>query len=91
GQRIRQRLQRLADNPDFDGPDAQRIRQAIYTSDVDTSTYDSYAGTILRSYGLLLPVETTATIVDAAELSEEATHLVAQWSEVFAVERASTS
>ena len=29
--------------------------------------------------------------MDAAELSEEATHLVAQWSEVFAVERASTS
>lgn len=91
GQRIRQRLQRLAASPGFTGPEADEIRHAIHTSDPDTATYDSYAGTILRSYGLLLPVETTATIVNAAELSEEAVRLVSQWPHPFAVERATAS
>ncbi len=91
GQRIRQRLQRLAASPDFTGSEADQIRHAIHTSDPDTATYDSYAGTILRSYGLLLPVETTATIVNAAELSEEAVRLVSQWPHPFAVERATAS
>ena len=91
GQRIRQRLQRLAASPDFTGPEADQIRHAIHTSDPDTATYDSYAGTILRSYGLLLPVETTATIVNAAELSEEAVRLVSQWPHPFAVERTTSS
>lgn len=85
-QRIRLRLQSLADNPDFTGPAADEIREHIRTSDPDVSTYDSYAGTILRTYGLLLPVETGATILDENQLSEVATEIVSSWPERFARE-----
>ena len=81
--RIRQRLLALARNPEFSGPEADDIRESIRTSDPDVSTYDSYAGSILRSYGLLLPVETGASIIDEGQLTDLVNDIVTVWPERF--------
>lgn len=81
--RIRQRLLALARNPEFTGPNAAEIREAIRISDPDVSTYDSYAGTILRTYGLLLPVETGASIIDESQLTDLVNDIVTVWPERF--------
>lgn len=81
--RIRQRLLALARNPEFSGSEADDIRESIRTSDPDVSTYDSYAGSILRSYGLLLPVETGASIIDDSQLMDLVNDIVTVWPERF--------
>lgn len=68
-QRIRQRLDTLAGIPklrDIDPTGAiSRNLQAITPT---VSTYDSYAGNLIREYGLLLPVEPSARLITQTEL-----------------------
>ncbi|WP_080796115.1 ATP-dependent helicase [Corynebacterium pacaense] len=68
-QRIRHRLETLAGVPtlrDLDpGGTLARNLQAITPT---VSTYDSYAGSLIREYGLLLPVEPSARLITQTEL-----------------------
>ncbi|RAV33366.1 UvrD-helicase domain-containing protein [Corynebacterium heidelbergense] len=67
-QRIRSRLQALA-NSEFmqDLPAEDPRRAALQNIAPAVSTYDSYAGTIVREYGLLIPVEPATRIITEAE------------------------
>ena len=70
GKRIRKRLERLAGNEqlvrrlDPTGQLAENLTAIAPT----VSTYDSYAGSLIREYGLLVPVEPDARLITDAEL-----------------------
>ncbi|AGF71783.1 ATP-dependent helicase [Corynebacterium halotolerans] len=70
GKRIRNRLDLLATKEtkvrDLDpgGDLAKRLTSQIPT----VATYDSYAGSLIREYGLLMPVEPAARLITQAEL-----------------------
>ena len=67
--RIRDRLQVLRDSPRLPeiDPDGS-LRANLETIAPRVSTYDSYAGDLVREYGLLLPVEPTARLITQAHL-----------------------
>ncbi|EGD55246.1 UvrD-helicase domain-containing protein [Gordonia neofelifaecis] len=78
--RIRRRLSMLAGSPallewDPGGELASRLRSA----DAEVSTYHAYAGRLIADYGLLLPVEPTATLLSETELWQLAFSVVASW------------
>jgi len=78
--RIRRRLSMLAGAPamrrwDPDGA----VRNRIRSSDPLVSTYHAYAGRLVSDYGLLLPVEPTATLLSETELWQLAFSVVANW------------
>ena len=70
GKRIRTRLEKLAANEqlvrrlDPSGELAKNLTAIAPT----VSTYDSYAGNLIREYGLLVPVEPDARLITDAEL-----------------------
>ena len=67
--RIRDRLQVLRDSPRLPEIDPDgRLRANLETIAPRVSTYDSYAGDLVREYGLLLPVEPTARLITQAHL-----------------------
>lgn len=78
GKRIRDRLGALAGNADLvrrldpSGELADRLRVIAPT----VSTYDAYAGDLIREYGLLVPVEPDARLITDAELHAIATDVV---------------
>lgn len=81
GARIRRRLSMLSASPalvgwDPDGTLAARLRNA----DPEVSTYHAYAGRLIADYGLLLPVEPSATLLSETELWQMAFQVVSTWS-----------
>lgn len=78
-QRITNRLRTLAGIPEGRlarfHPDPARLR-ALEDVQPTVATYDAYAGTILREYGLLLPVEPGARVLSQTELFQLALRLV---------------
>ena len=82
GKRIRDRLGSLTANTDLvhrldpSGELADNL-QVIAPS---VSTYDSYAGELIREYGLLVPVEPDARLITDAELHAIATDVVVNYS-----------
>lgn len=82
GKRIRDRLDALARNTDLvrrldpSGELARNLQVIAPT----VSTYDSYAGQLIREYGLLVPVEPDARLITDAELHAIATDVVVNYS-----------
>ncbi|ADL20436.1 ATP-dependent helicase [Corynebacterium pseudotuberculosis] len=80
-QRIRGRLEQLA------GMDALRdidpsgeLSYKLEAIAPTVSTYDSYAGSLIREYGLLLPVEPTSRLITETELFQIAYDIVINYS-----------
>ena len=69
GMRIRHRLSALAQAPELRSidPDGSLARN-LSLANPTVLTYDSYAGRLVREYGLLLPVEPTARLIGDTEL-----------------------
>ena len=64
-QRIRKQLIQLRDSGLI--PPGSDVAEALENIAPKVSTYDSYAGELVREYGLLVPVEPTARIITEAE------------------------
>ncbi|MFI1915955.1 ATP-dependent helicase [Nocardia sp. NPDC020380] len=78
--RIRTRLARLAGAPIVRDIDPSgRLRGVLSSSEPEISTYHSYAGRLLGEYGLLLPVEPTATLLTQTQLWQLAYRVVSTW------------
>lgn len=68
GERIRQRLQTLAESAFMDQLSADDPRREVLKNIAPAvATYDSYAGDIVREYGLLIPSEPAARLITDAE------------------------
>ncbi|MET8427076.1 UvrD-helicase domain-containing protein [Nocardia sp. NPDC004860] len=79
-QRIRTRLARLAGAPVLRDIDPTgHLRAQLTASEPEISTYHSYAGRLLTEYGLLLPVEPTATLLTQTQLWQLAYRVVSTW------------
>ncbi|MFJ9366067.1 ATP-dependent helicase [Nocardia sp. NPDC101769] len=79
-QRIRTRLARLAGAPVVRDIDPTgHLRAQLTRSEPEISTYHSYAGRLLTEYGLLLPVEPTATLLTQTQLWQLAYRVVSTW------------
>ncbi|MFE3254731.1 ATP-dependent helicase [Nocardia sp. NPDC059091] len=79
-QRIRTRLARLAGAPVVRDIDPTgHLRAQLASSEPEISTYHSYAGRLLTEYGLLLPVEPTATLLTQTQLWQLAYRVVSTW------------
>lgn len=82
GKRIRDRLSTLAANQDLVrrlDPSGE-LAGALSVIAPTVSTYDSYAGELVREYGLLVPVEPDARLITAAELHDIAHEVVTDYS-----------
>ncbi|WP_281186260.1 ATP-dependent helicase [Nocardia crassostreae] len=78
--RISTRLARLAGAPLLRDIDPTgRLRALLTGSEPEISTYHSYAGRLLSEYGLLLPVEPTATLLTETQLWQLAYRVVSTW------------
>lgn len=81
GQRIRTRLETLARSAFMEELDADDPRREVLKNiSPAVSTYDSYAGTIVREYGLLIPIEPAGRIITDAERWMIARDVVLGWS-----------
>ena len=81
GKRIRDRLSTLAENTDLVrrlDPSGE-LAEALTVIAPEVSTYDSYAGNLIREYGLLVPVEPDARLITAAELNAIAREVVVNY------------
>lgn len=82
GRRIRNRLATLAANSDLVrrlDPSGQ-LAENLTVIAPTVSTYDSYAGNLVREYGLLVPVEPDARVITAAELNAIARDVVVNYT-----------
>ena len=78
--RIRRRLEALAASPLCTGPGADpRIAESIRTEDPQISTYHAFAGTLLGSYGLLVPVEPDSRLLTPTAAFQLAYDVVSRW------------
>ncbi|MEU1431395.1 ATP-dependent DNA helicase [Nocardia sp. NPDC005746] len=78
--RIRTRLARLAGAPVVRDLDPTgHLRAQLAAAEPEISTYHSYAGRLLTEYGLLLPVEPTATLLTQTQLWQLAYRVVSTW------------
>ncbi len=70
GKRIRTRLETLATKESKlrDLDPTGRLARDLTTIVPTVSTYDAYAGSLIREYGLLVPVEPAARLITRAEL-----------------------
>lgn len=69
GRRIRTRLETLAGIPKLRDIDPTGgLADSLQTIAPTVSTYDSFAGQLIREYGLLVPVEPASRIITDAEL-----------------------
>ena len=76
-QRIRHRLENLAGIPTLRDIDPTGgIAHNLQAITPTVSTYDSYAGSLIREYGLLLPVEPSARLITQTELYHIARQVV---------------
>ncbi|WP_295623878.1 ATP-dependent DNA helicase [uncultured Corynebacterium sp.] len=76
GQRIRERLATLAGSRRFMAVASPAVREALEVITPEVSTYDAYAGALVRDYGLLLPAEPGAEVLDQATQWQMAWELV---------------
>lgn len=90
--RIRDRLQVLRDSPRLPeiDPDGS-LRANLETIAPRVSTYDSYAGDLVREYGLLLPVEPTARLITQAHLVSLAQSVVRNYEGTLETEKKESS
>ena len=82
GKRIRDRLATLASNTELIrrlDPSGE-LAAALTVIAPSVSTYDSYAGDLIREYGLLVPVEPDARLITDAELHAIAHEVVTSFS-----------
>ncbi|AVZ38889.1 MULTISPECIES: ATP-dependent DNA helicase [unclassified Dietzia] len=78
--RIRRRLEALAGSALCAGPGADpRIAESIRTEDPQISTYHAFAGTLLGSYGLLVPVEPDSRLLTPTAAFHLAHDVVSRW------------
>lgn len=78
--RIRRRLDALARSPLCTGPGADHaIGEAIRTEDPQISTYHAFAGTMLGTYGLLVPVEPDSRLLTPTAAFQLAHDVVSRW------------
>ncbi|MGX1858900.1 UvrD-helicase domain-containing protein [Dietzia sp. NPDC055340] len=78
--RIRRRLEALARSQLCAGPGADpAIAEAIRTEDPQISTYHAFAGTLLGSYGLLVPVEPDSRLLTPTAAFQLAHDVVSRW------------
>src|SRR5699024_5038660 len=78
--RIRRRLESLARSQLCAGPGADpAIAEAIRTEDPQISTYHAFAGTLLGSYGLLVPVEPDSRLLTPTAAFQLAHDVVSRW------------
>jgi DNA helicase-2/ATP-dependent DNA helicase PcrA len=92
GVRIRSRLQSLAASGLFDSlPADDPRRRAVQAITPTVATYDSYAGDIVREYGLLLPMEPAGRIITDTERWMIARDVVLSRTEGFTTRRSVTS
>ncbi len=94
GKRIRDRLATLAENQDLVRrlDPSGKLGEALSVIAPTVSTYDSYAGELVREYGLLVPVEPDARLITAAELHAIALDVVTDYSgQLLAAEGSSMS
>lgn len=88
GQRIRARLQTLADSGFLDDLPPEDPRHAALRSIIPTvSTYDAYAGSIVGEYGLLLPMEPAGRIISDTERWMVARDVLTEWPTGFTTKR----
>lgn len=88
GQRIRARLQTLADSGFLDTLPADDPRhEALHNIIPTVSTYDAYAGSVVREYGLLLPMEPAGRIISDTERWMIARDVVSDWPSGFTTSR----
>lgn len=81
GRRIRQRLETLAGVPAIRDIDPTgELEKTLTTIAPTVSTYDSYAGSLIREYGLLVPVEPAARIITDADLYAIAHEVVTNYT-----------
>ncbi len=80
GARIRRRLSMLAGSPALlDWDPSGELAAVLRSADAEVSTYHAYAGRLIADYGLLLPVEPTATLLSETELWQTAFSVVTSW------------
>ncbi len=77
-QRIRRQLQALRRS--FLVVPGSPVAEALDNIAINVATYDSYAGDLVREYGLLLPVEPSTRIITEAEHYAIAHELVTGWT-----------
>ncbi|MDX2356647.1 ATP-dependent DNA helicase [Dietzia sp. PP-33] len=78
--RIRRRLDALARSPLCTGPGADpSIAESIRTEDPQISTYHAFAGNLLGSYGLLVPVEPDSRLLTPTAAFQLAHDVVSRW------------
>ncbi|MEY8567435.1 UvrD-helicase domain-containing protein [Corynebacteriaceae bacterium 7-707] len=88
GQRIRRRLQTLAESGFLDSLPADDPRhEALHNIIPTVSTYDAYAGSVVREYGLLLPMEPAGRIISDTERWMIARDVVSDWPTGFTTSR----
>ncbi|MEJ6019104.1 ATP-dependent helicase [Corynebacterium sp. H113] len=66
GQRIRARLATLAASPEFRKVANPDVLEALEVIVPTVKTYDAYAGSLVKEYGLLLPAEPSAEVIDTS-------------------------
>ena len=83
--RVQERLDDFARSEEFRsrGEEVRDVAEAIRTEQPRISTYDSYAGDILASHGLLIPVEPDATVVNETDLYILVHSIVSEWDHPF--------
>lgn len=83
--RVQERLDAFARSEEFlsRGEEVRDVAEAIRTEQPRISTYDSYAGDILASHGLLIPVEPDATVVNETDLFILVHSIVSEWDYAF--------
>ena len=81
GKRIRDRLATLAGNPELVRrlDPSGKLADALQVIAPTVSTYDAYAGDLVREYGLLVPVEPDSRLITDAELHAIATEVVTDY------------
>lgn len=80
--RIRRRLSMLAGSPAMQNWDPDgTLRGRLRSADPQVSTYHAYAGRLIADYGLLLPVEPSASLLGETELWQLAFSVVAGWTD----------
>ncbi|WP_207839983.1 ATP-dependent helicase [Williamsia soli] len=80
--RIRRRLSMLAGSSAMGRWDPEgTLRAQLRSADPQVSTYHAYAGRLIADYGLLWPVEPSATLLSETELWQLAFSVVAGWSD----------
>ncbi|AWB81426.1 DNA helicase II [Corynebacterium yudongzhengii] len=79
--RIRHQLRTLAGSPKIRDLDPSgELREKLTTQQPTVLTYDSYAGQLIRQYGLLVPVEPDARLITEAELYALAHRVVTDYT-----------